>query len=212
MPSQTGGPDSYDRLADVRFTASGQREQAKVLIDADCNGACLPVYQPGDTVRIAYDARHPATARITGQRGHHRAPGIHLTWDIYSLALLTCSPSGSRCCSSSSAASLHPARGARVPPHNRRASWLRWAQAATSPHPRGRRIAKARRLDAKVLRKFGSELAGCMVTISHCDPPRLRLVPALRDASLREHAAVRSAGVVRSRWPPSLLLQPCGPA
>jgi hypothetical protein len=25
VPSQTGGPDSYDRLANVRFTASSQR-------------------------------------------------------------------------------------------------------------------------------------------------------------------------------------------
>ena len=88
-PNQLGGPDTYSRFAHVRFTASGRAEVASVLVDADCSGACLPGYQPGDSVQVAYDQRHPAPARITGQHGRYRGPGTHLTWDIYTLGLGT---------------------------------------------------------------------------------------------------------------------------
>lgn len=57
-----------------------------------------------------------------------------------------------------------------------------------------------------VLRKFGWGAAWHLVTVGHCDPSRLRFVPDLRDATLWKYPAVRSAGVVRSRWLPSLLL------
>ena len=43
-----------------------------------------------------------------------------------------------------------------------------------------------------------------LVTVFHCDTPRFRLIPDLRDAPLGKYLAVRSAGVVWGCWPPSL--------
>jgi hypothetical protein len=82
------GPPWHDVYAVVQFTAAGKLAHAQVTVVTGCTSACLPVYQAGSKVRIAYDSQNVSDAVIIFGRGPYKGPSGHLNLDILALAAL----------------------------------------------------------------------------------------------------------------------------
>jgi hypothetical protein len=81
------GPPWHDEYAVVRFTAAGKLAHAQVTLNAGCTGACLPAYQPGGKVRIAYDSQNVSDAVIISGRGPYKGSSVHVNPGIVMLAI-----------------------------------------------------------------------------------------------------------------------------
>jgi hypothetical protein len=60
--ASTGNPPWYSQFATVHYSVGERRVTANVMLVPQCFGACVPVYQVGDRIKLAYNTRQPSRA------------------------------------------------------------------------------------------------------------------------------------------------------
>jgi hypothetical protein len=57
-----GAPPSFNEYAQVHYEVAGEVANSTVTLTANCTGVCLPIYNVGERIRVAYDTRNVSSA------------------------------------------------------------------------------------------------------------------------------------------------------